>query len=230
MERKMIPRLLFFLLLGALSLLGCGSDTLDFMIRYQEIYGLRKDDRVLFEERHIGNVKDVKYTSQGDYLVDVSISKEFADNITEHSRFYIALDPKNKKRQAVHTVRIKDGGTPIQKNAVVAGTTKYAVLFDQFGVGLRDNLKRFELEVNNLIESLRHLSESEQIKRLENELDRLLADMQYLGEEMKHRLKTEILPRIKETIEELRRKLKELGREEELVPVERKVEELTISL
>ena len=226
----MIPRLVFFLLLGALSLLGCSSDTLDFKIRYQEIYGLKKDDRVLFEERHIGNVRDVTYTSQGDYLVDVSISKEFTDQITEHSRFYVALDPNNTERQAVHTVRIKDGGTPLQKNALVAGTTKYAVLFDQFGVGLRDNLKRFESELNALIDSFRHLSESEQIKRLEKELDRLLADLQYFGEEMKHRLKTEILPRIKETIEELRRRLKDLGREEELVPVERKVEELTISL
>jgi hypothetical protein len=88
MEWKMIPKMLFYLLLGALFLSGCGSNTLDFKIRYQEIFGLRKDDRVLFEERYIGNVNDVKYTSQGDYLVDVSISKEFANDITEHSRFY----------------------------------------------------------------------------------------------------------------------------------------------
>jgi hypothetical protein len=165
MEWKMIPKLVFYLLLGALFLSGCGSDTLDFKIRYQEISGLRKDDRVLFEERHIGDVKDVKYTSQGDYLVDVSISKEFANDITEHSRFYVSLDPKDMERQAVHMVRIKDGGAPLQKNAIVAGTTKYAVLFDQFGVGLRDNLKRFESELNDLIESFRYLSESEQIKR-----------------------------------------------------------------
>jgi ABC-type transporter Mla subunit MlaD len=226
----MISKTVLFLLLGALVLSGCGSDMLDFKIRYQDVFGLRKDDRVLFEERHIGTVRDVTYTSQGDYLVDVSISKEFVDQITEHSRFYIASDPKNTDRQAVHTVRIKDGGTPIEKNAVVAGTTKYAVLMDRFGVGLRDNLKTLQSELNDLIESFRNLSESEQIKRLEKELDRLLADLQHLGGEMKHKLETEILPRIKDTIEELRRRLKELGREEELVPVERKVEELTISL
>jgi hypothetical protein len=133
------------------------------------------------EVQYFGNVKGVKYTSHGDYLVDVSISKEFADQITEHSRFYISLDPKHMERQAVHTVRIKDGGTPVQKNAIVAGTTKYAVLFDQFSVGLRDNLKRFESELNDLIESFRYLSESGQIKRLEKELDRILADLQYLG-------------------------------------------------
>jgi hypothetical protein len=89
MEWKMTPKIVFCLLLGALFLSGCGSDTLDFKIRYQEISGLRKDDRVLFEERQIGNVKDVKHTSQGDYLVDVSISKGFANDITEHSRFYV---------------------------------------------------------------------------------------------------------------------------------------------
>jgi hypothetical protein len=230
MEWKMIPKMLFYLLLGALFLSGCGSNTLDFKIRYQEIFGLRKDDRVLFEERYIGNVNDVKYTSQGDYLVDVSISKEFANDITEHSRFYVTFDPKDMERQAVHMVRIKDDGAPLQKNAIVAGTTKYAVLFDQIGGGLRDNLKRFESELNDLIESFRYLSESEQIKRLEKELDRLLADLQYLSEEMKHRLKTEILPRIKERIEELRRRLKELGREDDLKHVDRKVEELAIEL
>jgi hypothetical protein len=226
----MISKTVLFLLLGALVLSGCGSDMLDFKIRYQEIFGLRKDDRVLFEERHIGNVKDVTYTNQGDYLVDVSISKEFSNEITEHSRFYISLDSMNRERQAIHTILIKDGGTPIQKNAIVVGTSKYAVLFDQFGGGLRDNLRRFESELNAIIDSFRHLSESEQIKRLENELDRFLADLQYLSEEIKHKLKTEILPRIKDTIEELRRRLKELGREDDLKHVDRKVEELTISL
>jgi hypothetical protein len=222
----MIPKMVFCLLLGALYLSGCGSDTLDFKIRYQEISGLRKDDRVLFEKRQIGDVKDVKYTSQGDYLVDVSISKEFANDITEHSRFYVSLDSMDRERQAVHMVRINDGGTPLQGNAIVAGTTKYAVLFNQFGVGLRESLKRFESESNALIESFRYLSESEQIKLLEKELDRLLADLQYLSEEMKHRLKTEILPRIKEAIEELRRRLREQGREDDLKHVDRKVEEL----
>lgn len=226
----MTPKIVFYLLLGALFISGCGSDTLDFKIRYQEISGLRKDDRVLFEERQIGNVNDVKYTSQGDYLADVSINKEFANDITEHSRFYISLDSMERGRQAVHMVRIKDGGAPLQKSAIVAGTTKYAVLFDQFGVGLQDNLKRFESELNALLESFRYLSESEQIKRLEKELDRLLADLQYLSEAMKHKLKTEILPRIKETIEELRRRLKELRREDDLKHVDRKVEELAIEL
>jgi hypothetical protein len=79
----MISKTVFVLLFGALFLSGCGSDTLDFKIHYREIFGLRKDDRVLFQERHIGNVKDVTYTSQGDYLVDVSISKEFSNEISE---------------------------------------------------------------------------------------------------------------------------------------------------
>ena len=46
---------------------------------------MRKDDRVLFEERHIGNVKDVNYTSHGDYLVGVSISKEFANDVPRYA-------------------------------------------------------------------------------------------------------------------------------------------------
>jgi archaellum component FlaC len=219
-----------YILISALALSGCVSGTLDFKVRYQDASGLRKDDRVLFEESHVGVVKDVKYTDQGDFLVDISIRREFANEATEYSRFYISLDPKLGDRQAVHMVRVKDGGAPIQEDSIVAGTTKHAFLYDQFSAKLRDNLERFELELNSFVESLTRLPESEQIKRLEQELDRLLAELQHLGAEMKHKLKSEILPRIKEEIEELRRRLEALGREDDLKPVDRKMEELITEL
>jgi archaellum component FlaC len=226
----MITKRNLHILILALFLSACVSGTLDFKVRYQDASGLRKDDRVLFEDRHIGDVKDVKYTSQGDFLVDISIRREFANEATEYSRFYISLDPKRRDRQAVHMVRIDNGGAPIQEDSIVAGTTKYAVSYDQFSAKLRDNLEKFELELNGFVESLTRLPESEQIKRLEQELERLLAELQYFGEGVKHKLKSEILPRIKEEIEELRRRLKELGREDDLKYVDRKMEQLTAEL
>jgi paraquat-inducible protein B len=204
--------------------------TLDFKLRYQDVSGLRKDDRVLFEERHIGNVKDVKSTNHGDHLVDVSIRREFANEVTEYSRFYISLDPKHRNRQSVHIVRVNNGGAPIEEDSIIVGTTKYVVFYGQFSAKLRENLERFELELNSFVESFRRLPEGEQIKRLEQELDRLLAELQYFGESIKHKLKSEILPRVKEKIEELRRRLKELGREDDLKYVDRKMEQLTAEL
>jgi CO dehydrogenase/acetyl-CoA synthase beta subunit len=125
---------------------------------------------------------------------------------------------------------MKSGGAPIKEDSVVAGTTKYAVLSDQFSTKLRDNLERFQSELNDFIEGFTNLSESEQMRRLEKELDRLLAELQHFGEAMKHELKTEILPRLKEKIEELRRRLRELGREDDLKQIDRKMERLTVQL
>lgn len=226
----MIAKRNLYLLISALFLSACGLGTLDFTVRYQDAAGLRKDDRVLFQERHIGVVKDVKYANQGHFLVDISIRKEFAKEATKYSRFYISLDPKRGDRQAVHMARIKNGGAPIKEDSIVAGTTKKAVLYSQFSAKLRDNLEKFESELNGFVESLTRLPESEQIKQLEQELDRLLAELQHLGEGAKHKLKSEVLPRIKEGIEELRRRLKEMGREDDLKYVDRKMEQLTAEL
>lgn len=226
----MIAKRNLHILIWALFLSACASSTLDFKVRYQDASGLRKNDRVLFEGRHIGDVKDVKYTKEGDFLVDISIRREFANEATEYSRFYISSDPKRVERQAVHMVRIDDGGAPIQEDSIVAGTTKYAVLYGQFNAKLRDNLKKFKLQLNDFVESLMRLPESEQIKRLEQELDSLLAEMQYFSESEKNKLKNEILPRINQQIEELRRRLKEQGRKKDLKNVDRKMEQLTAEL
>jgi hypothetical protein len=219
-----------FYIFWVLFLSGCGLGTLDFEVRYQDVSGLRKDDRVLFEERHIGNVTDIKYTSQEDYLVEVSIRREFANEATEYSRFYIGLDPKQRGRQCVHMVRVNNGGAPIEEDSIIEGTTKYAVLYGQFSAKLLDNLERFELELNRFVESFRRLPEGEQIKQLEQELDLLLEELQYFGEGAKQKLESKILPRIKEIIEELRKRLKELGREDDLKYVDGKMEQLTAEL
>jgi len=226
----MSGRMIFHMLLAALFLSGCAADTLDFTICYQDVSGLRKDDRVLFEDRHIGDVRDMQYTSDGHYLVDVSIQEGFTKELTENCSFYISSDPKERGRQSIQMVRTKEGGRPLQKNVVVAGATKYPVLYSQSRATFWDNLERLESQLNDLVESFKHLSESEQLKQLEKELDRLFEDLQYYSEEMKHKFKTEILPRIKERIEELRRKLKGLGREDDLEHVDKKVEDLVISL
>jgi hypothetical protein len=49
----MIIKQNLYTLIWVVFLSGCGLGTLDFKVRYQDVSGLRKDDRVLFEERHI---------------------------------------------------------------------------------------------------------------------------------------------------------------------------------
>jgi len=219
-----------FMIMAALFVSGCVMGTLDFTVRYKEVSGLRKGDRVLYEERHIGDVKEVKYTDRGDYLVEMSIRREFTKDATEYSRFYIDSDPERKDRQSVHMFRTDSGGAPIQEGAIIPGTMKHAALYDRFSAKLRNDLQRLEKELDSFVESFRRFPESEQIKQLEEELDRLLGELRYFGDEAKHKLKNEILPRIRDKIEELRRRLKELGREDDLKRVDRKMERLTAEL
>lgn len=217
------------IVIPVIVLLGC-LGTLDFKIRYQDVAGLRTGDRVLFEERHIGDVQNVTYTNQGDYLVDVTVHKEFANEPTEKSRFYIGSDPDRKSRRAIYMVRSGSGGAPIKEGSVLAGTTEYAVLYDRLGASFHSSLERLESELNALVESLRRVPENQRLKRLEQELDRLLSELQHLGEDAKLKIKNEILPLIKEKVEELRRRLKEPGREEDLQQVDRKIETLSDAL
>jgi hypothetical protein len=59
-------RNLIFSALTSLVLAGCIGTTHNFMIRFNDIEGLRKDDQVFFDQTPIGVVKDVEYNDTGD--------------------------------------------------------------------------------------------------------------------------------------------------------------------
>ena len=47
------------LLLALTGLFACKSDALHIKVRLDQSYGLAADDRVLFEQNHVGNVTEV---------------------------------------------------------------------------------------------------------------------------------------------------------------------------
>lgn len=214
---------------AALFLFGCGEKTHDFKIRFQDVQKLQKNDRVVWEDKAVGQVKDVAYTPAGDFLVDVAITDPFVNLATDASRFYIDVDPELAGKKAILVVN-SGSGKPIQRGAVVEGQTKTIVMYDQIVDGLRLNIRAFEAGINEFLQELQNFSESEQVKQLERELDRILAEIKDLSAEMKEKLQKEILPLIRQRIEELRRRLQQRGAEDKLGYVDQKIKQIYAGL
>jgi ABC-type transporter Mla subunit MlaD len=225
-----MTRNFIFSVITALVLLGCVGTTYNFKIRFNDIQGLRKNDRVFFDKTPIGVVTDVEYTDTGNYLVSVAVDDQYSSLPKDSSTFYIDSNPETEGETAVRIIQIKDGGNLIEKNTVVEGQSKYSAIYGQIANNFRKNIHAMESEINEFIKGLQDFSESEQIKQIERQLDKILAEIENLSAEMKHKLETDILPRIKQHIEELRRRLKQIGKEEKLKYVDQKIETISAKL
>ena len=220
----------FFSAISALILVGCFGTTHNFKIKFNDIQGLRENDRVFFDKTAIGKVTDIEYTDTGNYLVTVAVEDQYSSLPKDSSTFYIDSNPEIEGQKAIQIIQIEDGGNALKKNAVVEGQSKYAAVYGQIANKFRKNIQSLESELNEFFNGLQSLSESEQIKQIEKQLDKIIAEIGNLSLEMKHKLETEILPRIKEEIEELRRRLEEMGKEEKLKHVEQKIETISAKL
>ena len=226
----MFKNLILSAALAALFFAGCNLTSHNFKIRFNDIQGLKKDDRVFFDNTAIGEVTDIEYTDTGSYLVDVIIEDQFSSLPKDSSTFYIDSDPQATARKAIKIIQIKDGGNTVEKDAVVDGQPKYSAIYGQIAAKFRKNIEGLESGLTDFFNDLQNLSESEQIKRIEKQLDEILAEIGDLSQEMKHKLETEVLPRIKEHIEDLKRRLKENGSQDKLEPVKEKFERISAKL
>ena len=212
-----------------LILIGCNG-THNFLIQFDDIRGLKKNDQIYYEETPIGIVTDVDYSDKGNYLVSVAVDKKFTGLPKDSSTFYIDSDPETSGQKAVRIIQIEDGGNKIEKNAIVQGQSKYAAVYGQIAGKFRNNVRLLETEINEFFEKLKNISIDEQIKQIEIQLDRILAEIEDASAEMKYRLEKEILPRIREKIEDLRRRLERLGKEKKLKYVDQKIETIFAKL
>jgi ABC-type transporter Mla subunit MlaD len=214
----------------ALLLIGCIGTIHNFMIRFNDIEGLRENDRVFFDKTAIGKVTGIEYTDTGNYRVSVAVEDQFSSLPKDTSTFYIDSNPEAEGQKTIRITQTKDGGNIIEKNTIVEGQSKYVAIYGQIANKFRKNVHALESEINEFLKGLQNLSESEQIKQIERQLDKILAEIENLSVEMKHKLETDILPRIKEQLEELRRRLEKIGKEEKLKHVEQKIETISAKL
>ncbi|MBW2353594.1 MAG: hypothetical protein JRF51_10265 [Deltaproteobacteria bacterium] len=209
-----------------LSISGCYNQDINFSIRFGQIEGLRAQDRIIFEENRIGQVESISYTNEGDYLVHVQIDKPFLNAATEYSRFFIIDDPSKRGRKAVQMVRTGKGGLPLEKGAVVEGTTRFAFLLST----MQDNLGKAVSDLNRkfkeMSDDLKGIPESSEVKEFERYLGELKEKMLSAGAGVREKIQKDLLPWLQKEIDKLRERLRKLGREKEVEPLEVKMEEL----
>jgi hypothetical protein len=218
---------IFLSSITALILIGCVGTTHNFKIRFNDIQGLRKNDRVFFDNNAIGEVSGIEYAVTGNYLVSVAVEDQFSSLTKDSSTFYIGSNPETDSQKAIRIVQIKDGGKIIDKNTIVNGQSKYVAIYGQISNKFRKNVRVMESELIEFFNGLQNLSEDEQIKQIEKQLDKIFAEIKNLSADMKHEVETEILPRIKERIEELRQRLEKIGKEDKLEYVDQKIERIS---
>ena len=219
MVKKMLT-----LLLVAFVFLGCKETGLNLKVRYDQIQGLKEGDRVVFEQNHIGQVVRIFYSEQGYYLVDVVISKNFANAATDDAKFLIIKDPENEGKKAIEIIQSARGGTLLTDGATVIGTTKESPRYDPLWVDFGKTLDDLKKQLENFTDDLSRIPESEEFKKLEKELGHLFEEMKKSGDATREKIEKEILPRIKQEIEKLKERLRKLGREEEVKPLEVQME------
>ena len=200
-------RKLVVLLMLSFVLFGFKATGLNLTIRFNKVDGLKESDRVLFEQNHIGDVTRVFYTKDGNFLVDVTIKKAFINAATQHSKFFITVDPHYEGKKAVEILQLKDGGEPLKNDDTIDGSSEYSALLFQIMDDLEKKLEDLKKQLEKFPDEMRKIPKSDEYKKLKKELERLSEEMKKLEETAREKIRKEILPRLKQEMDNLKERL-----------------------
>lgn len=227
--RSMGTRSMMFIIWLTIStvmlLPGCGSA--EYNLLFSAIKGLKKGAPLLFEQNTIGTVKKIVYTKEGDYLVSLSVDKAFASAMTEYSRFEVVPSPVEGVEKAIVMTLEQKGGTPLEKEVAIKALEPSRFLaLDK----MTPMLKKLESGVDQFINDLQNIPESEQFKtfekKFEDTINELGRQMKNSGKDIQDNIQDNIIPRLEKELEELRRKFEQNGDAEKIEPLEKKLNDL----
>jgi paraquat-inducible protein B len=221
----MLKKIVILMIVSVIGL-GCEAENLNLFIRFDHIDGLKSNDSVIFETNRIGKVNEVTYTKEGTYRVELRIDKAFKNAATENARFFIASDLQNKGHKAVEMIQTREGGKPLQNNAVLEGSRKSSAIIERLEKDLEKGMESFKKQFNEFAEELKKIPDNEAFKAMEEAMADLYDEMKRSGKEVREKIQKEMLPRLEQELENLRKRLHEKGREDELKPLEIKMEEI----
>ncbi len=192
-----------------LSFIPVYAQNLSFQIRYPRIMGLLPEAPIYFQENKVGEVKDLFYTRDGDYLISVEIDKMFVNTVTSHSSFYIGHSPESPERIVLRIVQKEPGGIPIAEGSIVQGQGEYSPV-DEFITTFREKNGLSREEIKERLEKI-HQSLKNASVNIGNKLEHILYELdiqlQMYAEKFESLPDHEQIQRLKSTIAELEREM-----------------------
>ena len=204
--------------LTILLLTGCSRFVLK--LSFSDIQGLKKEAPVFFDQNQVGRVTHIAYTDDGEFLVSVKIDKAFQSAFTEYSRFEIIQSPLEENEKAILMTLAQKGGKKLEK-----GTTVKAMPPSPFEE-LTPFFDKFKTGMDNMMNRMKSIPESEQYQQLENQINELSEKMKTAGRALREQIQKEIIPKLKQDLDALGKKFKEKGMEEKTEPLEKKLQTL----
>ena len=224
---KMIKRtiILTILLILTRKPLVYAETNFNLIIKFDRIYGLIKGDRIIYELNHIGDVESVIYESDGIYNVSVTIKNNFANAVTEYSKFFIVDDPIKKGNKAIEVILEQTGGMPLKDGATVAGSSNRYTVLKKLEIDIEKGLDYLKKEHESFRDQVDRIPESEEYQKLKNKLADLLEKLKLATKEVNEKIQRELLPKIIRELDRIEKMLKKYGEEKQTKPSENKPEE-----
>jgi len=185
-------------------------------VLFHRTEGLRQNDPVLWNEQKIGKVQSVKRDGEEQAAVQLQISGDFWEKVTDESRFVIKVDPTKQGESFVEMVNLSEKGNPLTDGTAVEGSTYLSLQLEKTERGLETWREQLERALERWEEELSQLPEKEWYKELENEMDYWLNELAQAGVETREYFKKEVLPRLEEALRDLRKRLQQLGKVKEI--------------
>ena len=214
------------LLAFTLFFVGCWQDTIHLDVDFDNLNGLAKDDRVLFEGNPAGKVAAIEYRPEGTYRVALEVDEGYAHALTEHSRFYVAEDPGRQGHQAIVIDLVATGGKRLEDGATVNGETGPQDVFARWKREMETGLQFLQEQVEKFSRDVQGIPESDAYKKLKRSLQDWAEEMERAGEGAREKIEREWLPRIQRELDALREQFKSRGQEERLEPLEKEVDRI----
>ena len=225
MKKRTIILSILFLLAG--TLLGFADTNLNLKVKFDQIYGLKRGDRVIYELNHIGDVENVDYGRDGIYNVKVTIKNNFANTATEYSKFFIIDDPLKEGNKSIDVILVQTGGVLLKDGATVDGSSNRSMILEKLEMDIEKGLQYLKKEYEKFQDQVDKIPESKEYQELKRKLADLVEQLKLTSKETHEKIQKELIPKLKEELDKIEETLRKLGEEKQTQPSENQLEKPT---
>jgi hypothetical protein len=209
-----------------LTMAGCWFGSIEVHVYYTRAPGVTQGERVLFEQKQVGRIEDVRYEAAGRYRTTLAVKRTFGNALTEYSQFFIIDDPERSGSKAVEIRLTRSGGVPLADGASVNGASLFDEMAAQWTKELEKGLQFLEKQLREYGRAIEGIPDSEEYRQLMRSLQEWAEEMARSSEDARQKVEKKWLPLIEKQVEALRQWMRERGLKEDLAPIEKEVERI----